>query len=171
MRDCSNVEMRDRLPDLLHGQLSAAREAAVRAHLATCAECRAELALLTLARAASPAPVPDVSRIAGAIPAYRRPSTFVRFGGSPALRAAAVILFVGGAALVARGRLSDDITPRDSVALGVAPAAGEIGIGDTFQDLSDSDLKALADELGNLPAMMLEEPAEVAVPMTELEGG
>ena len=167
MRDCSNADMRDRLPDLLHGQLSAAQEAAVRAHVDACAECRAELAVLTLARSAAVAPRPDVSRIAGAIPAYRRPSALARLAGSPALRAATVVLLLGGAAVVATGRTAGP-RPQDTVAVAAAP---EIGIGDTFQDLSDSDLKALADELESLPAMLLEEPAEVVVPMTERQGG
>jgi anti-sigma factor RsiW len=46
MTDCPNVEMRDRLPDLLHEQLDASARAAVMAHVSGCADCRAELALL-----------------------------------------------------------------------------------------------------------------------------
>ena len=46
MTDCPNAQMRDRLPDLLHEQLDASARAAVVAHVAGCAECRTDLALL-----------------------------------------------------------------------------------------------------------------------------
>ena len=52
MTDCSNAEMRDRLPDLLHERLDSSARAAVMAHVAQCAECRAELTLLREARIA-----------------------------------------------------------------------------------------------------------------------
>lgn len=52
MTDCSNAEMRDRLPDLLHEQLDPSARAAVMAHVAQCADCRAELTLLREARVA-----------------------------------------------------------------------------------------------------------------------
>jgi anti-sigma factor RsiW len=46
MNDCSNAEIRDRLPDLMHDTLAANERAVVLAHVETCAECREELALL-----------------------------------------------------------------------------------------------------------------------------
>ena len=39
MSDCPNVEMRERLPEYLHGTLAASDRAALEAHLATCSEC------------------------------------------------------------------------------------------------------------------------------------
>ncbi|HEY0994865.1 MAG TPA: zf-HC2 domain-containing protein, partial [Gemmatimonadaceae bacterium] len=68
MRDCVNGEVRDRLPDLLHGQLPMADRAAVLAHVSACAECTAELALLRELRGAmAVAPAVDVSRIVAAV--------------------------------------------------------------------------------------------------------
>lgn len=52
MTDCPNTEMRDLLPDLLHERLDTSARAAVMAHVASCAGCRAELTLLREARIA-----------------------------------------------------------------------------------------------------------------------
>ncbi|HEY0242563.1 MAG TPA: zf-HC2 domain-containing protein [Gemmatimonadaceae bacterium] len=66
-----NVEVRDALPDLLNGRLSALDTATMKAHVESCADCRAELALLREARSNSAiAPSIDVARIAAALPAY-----------------------------------------------------------------------------------------------------
>ncbi len=46
MIDCPNGEMRDRLPDFVHDQLTASLRAEVSAHLAGCAACAAEVTLL-----------------------------------------------------------------------------------------------------------------------------
>src|SRR5438270_13679745 len=51
MTDCPNVEMRDRLPELLHEGLDASTRAAVMAHVADCQDCHVELTLLREARA------------------------------------------------------------------------------------------------------------------------
>ena len=74
MNDCPNAEFRDRLPDLLHERLDALERAAVTAHIESCADCRAELVLLTQLRQtlAATAPRMDVARIAAAIPAASR---------------------------------------------------------------------------------------------------
>lgn len=50
MTDCPNAEMRDRLPDLLHGRLETSARAVVMAHVEQCEDCRAEVALLREAR-------------------------------------------------------------------------------------------------------------------------
>ena len=49
MNDCQNAEMRDQLPDLLHDRLDAAARAMLTAHVASCTDCREELALLRVA--------------------------------------------------------------------------------------------------------------------------
>ena len=58
MNDCSNAEIRDRLPDLLHERLDASARATVAAHVADCADCREELELLRDVRAALAAQTP-----------------------------------------------------------------------------------------------------------------
>jgi anti-sigma factor RsiW len=52
--------MRDRLPDLLHERLDAAARALVEAHVGSCADCRAEIALLRETRVALTAGVRSV---------------------------------------------------------------------------------------------------------------
>lgn len=46
MNDCTNAEMRDLLPDLLHERLDASARATVLAHVNLCVDCRDELTLL-----------------------------------------------------------------------------------------------------------------------------
>lgn len=70
MNDCMNAEVRDALPDLLHGRLSNLDRATMKAHVESCADCRAELALMERVRAYAPlAPSIDVSRIVSMLPA------------------------------------------------------------------------------------------------------
>jgi hypothetical protein len=72
MTDCSNAEMRDLLPDLLHHQLGADARSRIEAHIATCADCAAELALLRTVHASTRAAhLVDRTVIAGAIAPYR----------------------------------------------------------------------------------------------------
>lgn len=72
MTDCTRDDMRDRLPDLLNERLDAATRAEVARHVASCAECAAELAILrSMRNALAPAPRVDVRRIAAAVAASR----------------------------------------------------------------------------------------------------
>lgn len=74
MSDCANVEMRERLPELLHGTLPDALRRDTEAHVASCADCAAELELLHEVRQmldARPAPRIDTAAIVAALP---RPS-------------------------------------------------------------------------------------------------
>jgi anti-sigma factor RsiW len=69
MTDCSNVEVREQLPEFVSGRLSAADDALVRHHLESCADCSHEVEILRIARSLRPlAPPLDVSRIVGALP-------------------------------------------------------------------------------------------------------
>ncbi|MDH5234805.1 MAG: zf-HC2 domain-containing protein [Gemmatimonadota bacterium] len=71
MTDCLNDQMRDQLPLLALGALSGADEVAVRAHVATCASCRAELEAIGHSRRVldAVAPAVDVATIVAALPA------------------------------------------------------------------------------------------------------
>lgn len=72
MSDCPNVEMREALPELLHGRLDVVQATRVREHLAACAECAAELELLERVRGAyATAPEIDTAAIVRALPAPR----------------------------------------------------------------------------------------------------
>jgi hypothetical protein len=63
---CADPDVRDALPELLHGALSGAARARAEAHVAACAACTAELALLGGAMHVLrvDAPSPDVGSIA-----------------------------------------------------------------------------------------------------------
>lgn len=151
MTDCPNAEIRDLLPDLVHGTLGGAERARVESHVATCADCASELALLRAARRALSTGVPavNVERIASALPSPPRAVSTTpgvvsietarrereqvaaarpRFAGWR--RAAAVILVAAGATTVAvmrsdRGR--DSAVGPTAVATVPSPLAGSAG--------------------------------------------
>src|SRR5437868_6617786 len=71
MTDITHDEIRDALPDLLHGNVDADRRAAVENHLRSCAECASELRVLQMVKAApSFAPMIDAVKVADAIAPY-----------------------------------------------------------------------------------------------------
>ena len=193
MRDCPNVTLRERLPDLLHDRLPAALRAEVHAHLNTCADCRAELELLQRIRATSVTVTVDTTRIVAALPAYRASSPWRRMAGSPTVRVAAAILLVAGGALLLTDRPVKVEQPTISPPVAVAPrpdtltaprdttrsaverrrpgteAATELAVGEMFDDLTDNELKALLAALGTLQAVTPIE-TEVVVPAVNREG-
>jgi hypothetical protein len=78
MSDCPNAEIRDLLPDFVHGTLAGAERAPVESHLASCADCTSEVSLLRTVRGALAAGAPpvDVASVVRALPAP--PSSVVR---------------------------------------------------------------------------------------------
>lgn len=118
MSDCSNVEMREALPELLHGRLDAALASSVRAHVAQCAECAAELELLErVQRIYATSPVIDTAAIVRALPASRAR----RASSLGLLKVAAAILFVLGGALVMRAVIGGPAGVADSTHMVVQP--------------------------------------------------
>lgn len=184
--DCSNIEMRELLPDFLHDALSPSERARVEAHLATCAECAAEHALLKSARRAMAGlrvPRVDTAGIVAALPrpmpaALQRRTVARR---SPMLfRLAAAITFIslGGISVaIARTYFGEaPVTSVDSVmtwrsdpALGAptlasadtpraaSPVAG-LSVHPSINDLGDADLESLLGELDLIEAAPLAEP-------------
>ncbi|MDP9178119.1 MAG: zf-HC2 domain-containing protein [Gemmatimonadota bacterium] len=122
MNDCLSAEMRDALPDVVHGKLDAAKLAEVEAHVAACDECAVELDLLRAVVASMPAaPAIDVQRIVAALPVAAKQGLLLHRGNgeaafasdtslrrpqsvwsSPLLRVAAavVIIAAGGLSLL-----------------------------------------------------------------------
>lgn len=98
MNDCPNGDVRDLLPDLLHERLDAETRAMVDAHVATCADCAAELDLLRQLRGSRGTPRIDVASIVAAVPAYRAPA---RRSWVSWRAAAAITVIVAGASSVA----------------------------------------------------------------------
>jgi hypothetical protein len=69
MTECNDGDVRDLLPDFVAGTLVRARQDYVEAHVASCAECADEAALLRVVRSVRPRGVDiDVSRIVAALP-------------------------------------------------------------------------------------------------------
>jgi hypothetical protein len=68
MTDCPRADIRDALPEWVHGRLDASAAAPVASHVAGCDVCAAEAELLRELNAALvPAPAIDASRIAAAV--------------------------------------------------------------------------------------------------------
>jgi anti-sigma factor RsiW len=106
MNDCPKGEIRDLLPDLLHGRLSTSERERVEAHVATCALCDAELALLRDLRATMRrVPTIDTSAIAAAIPPYRAPARRSWAGWRAA--AAIATIAIGGTSIAIATRSPD----------------------------------------------------------------
>jgi hypothetical protein len=175
MSECSNGEMRELLPDLLHEHLQPAARARVQTHVDVCAACRAELALLARVRSGSPAPRLDASRLAAAIPPYRVRSIWARAADAPALRIAAAIALVAGALWLVRRPTGGEPVSRPSVtapapasAMVAAAPSSEVTVGEPLADLSEGDLETLISELDELDAMT---PAEADVDVPSIRGG
>lgn len=147
MNDCMNAEVRDALPDLMHGRLSDLNTVTMKAHVETCADCRAELRLLEEIRASAPiAPRIDLSKIISALPAPI-PSVADQLVASAPHRArrsssltwkmtAAAALLVTGSLTFATARRQSTVTPVASSAVAatsstvpdVAPAASQVAV-------------------------------------------
>ncbi|HEY5062935.1 MAG TPA: zf-HC2 domain-containing protein [Gemmatimonadaceae bacterium] len=147
MNDCSNADIRDRLPDLLHERLDVSARATVFAHVADCTDCREELELLREVRAVLAVYTPriDIGSVVSALPkapsraAPARSVTGVGVGPSAATarrrmhidwRIAAAVTFLaagGGSVLVMHrtpvvagvptGVLAPQVRPADGSAL------------------------------------------------------
>ena len=179
MRDCPNAEMRDLLPELLNDRLTADVRAAVQAHVDSCDDCRAELALLADVRAMARTPRVDTAKIVAALPA--RSATRARWSvRSPLFQvAAAVVILIGGALFLASRTTRHEpgaaqnppqlaVTPPVVVGGTVAAAEhvtppAELTVGESLRDLSDEDLRSLLQDLDKLDAVTSSE-TEVVVP-------
>ncbi len=132
MTECPYPEIRDSLPDLLHGRLGEVDTATLTAHVESCTACRAELALLGEIRASAPlAPRMDLERITAALPVRsvvlppRRP--VVSRISSPVWKFAAAIAIAisGGLLLQDRGVVAD--APSNTRVVSSLPAGTDGG--------------------------------------------
>jgi len=72
MNKCTDSDIQEMLPDLLHGALANGEKARVESHLATCESCQEDLDVLrTVKNAAIFAPTIDVDRVVRQIPPYQ----------------------------------------------------------------------------------------------------
>lgn len=170
MSDCTNIEMREWLPELLHGRLDAGARAGVERHLESCGECRAEYELLLSARASLQSLMPvDKRAILAALPraGARQAAPALHARSVWRVAAAVAVLVLGGLSFNAvrespDGRVTavgDSTGPGvdtgDVVAIADTPIAGSRGSlpGEPgFPDLADDDLEALIGALDQLEA-------------------
>ena len=178
MTDCPNGEVRDKLPDLLHGRLMPAEREVVESHVRGCADCREELVLLrAMSATLRRGPRVDVGAVAAAIPPYRAP---VRRGwGGWRAAAAIVALAAGGTSVAVRQRdagvrdaprvaqISAPLvvdSPAAPVRASAAAPARELALGSAaVGDLDDGELLALLEDLQTIEALPSadEEPGSV----------
>src|SRR6267143_566140 len=72
MNKCTEIDIREMVPDLLHGKLDADARARVEAHVASCEACTEELEVLRKVKSAAVfIPAIDVDRVVRQIPPYR----------------------------------------------------------------------------------------------------
>lgn len=113
MNDCADGQLRDLLPDYVHHTLRAAERATVAAHLERCADCRAEVTLITAASRAFAGPDVDVAAIIKALPGAPRPvirRTFV--GRAQRIAAAIGVIAIGAFSVIAlRGKFGAKTHP------------------------------------------------------------
>lgn len=101
MNDCTNAEIRDQLPDLLHERLDASARAMVLAHVEVCVDCRDELQLLRDVQRMSIARTPrvDIAYVVNALPkppARKAPVAPRRIWADWRVAAAVTLLVAGG---------------------------------------------------------------------------
>jgi anti-sigma factor RsiW len=109
MNECTENEIREMLPDLLHRTLAADTRARVEAHVASCEQCREELEVLrTVKSAAVFAPVINVEDVVRQIPPYQkivpaveRPAT-TRVVSWLVAASMAIVVIGGGSLVLAR---------------------------------------------------------------------
>lgn len=106
MNKCTEVDIQEMLPELLHGKLDADARARVEAHVASCESCAEELEVLrTVKSAAVFIPAIDVDRVVRQIPPYR---AIVPAAQAPArsrlvswlVAASLVVVVLGGGSLL-----------------------------------------------------------------------
>jgi hypothetical protein len=148
MNDCSNANIRDQLPELVHDRLSMSARATVLAHVDGCADCREELELLRSVRGAltSNTPRVDIAYVVGALPKRYAPAAAAR---TPSRRwadwrvAAAVTLLVAGGSSVAvltRAPAGNTVAAVDSALPGKEPVTIDSAVAASTAPLANSKL-------------------------------
>ena len=178
MIECSNVAMRDRLPDLANETLESATRELVMVHLAECVACTAELEILRTTRLilVKTTPKVNVADIVMALPSYdsvpraeRGVSALPQYGvtpigSAPSVRqrswatswrvAAAMTFLAAGIGSYAVLRPDSPVRP-DSVNLrqAVADTATGMALTGALADMSDAELSALAGDIDKIEAL------------------
>lgn len=191
MSECTNIEMREMLPSYLRGDDQNADRSRVMAHVAECADCRAELELLRAAHAMlTAAPAIDTSRIASRVAAASRAGAQPTEGRSitswrsprRALLAAASIGVIAAASLltlrtpepneVATAPVNRTVpldtslatpapSPPRAPVVKAPPARSGIVFGGGIGDLNDAQVEALLADLEQADVLIGADPVPV----------
>jgi hypothetical protein len=189
MNSCMEIETREMLPDLLHGQLDASARARVEKHVAGCEECREELDVLRTVKAAAIfAPAIDVNRVVGHIAPYAKIVPEVEAPTRSRLvswvvAASFLVVVAGGGSLlmvqqndsvapyatIAPSRTTDVIPPPivdpssgvTDVASADQPVTHALALGTGVEALTDTDLRQLMTDMDNFDALPAAEPEPV----------
>jgi hypothetical protein len=169
MTDCSNADIRDRLPELVHRRLDGESLVIVRAHLVDCTPCRDEVLLLERARAALILATPrvDTAAIAHALPTPRFQTSRRSFDWR--IAAAIAVLAVGGGSLALMYDGWSSAKGSDTLAMATTSVAGgdgsELPISSDLSGLTDEQLTALVgsvEAMEALPSAEAHSPAAVS---------
>jgi anti-sigma factor RsiW len=189
MNECTENEIQEMLPDLLHGTLAADVRGRVEAHLASCEQCREDLEVLRAVKSAAVfAPVIEIDRVVRQIPPYR---TIVPAIERPAatrvvswlVAASLAIVVVGGGSLVLTRRdmpiappavgstkppastpaqtTADPISPSKTVVPGAQPHTYALALAGDVEGLSDGSLQQLMSDMAQFDALPAAEPDPV----------
>jgi anti-sigma factor RsiW len=163
MNECMEREIREMLPDVLHGTMVPGDAARIEAHLATCAACRRELEVLRAVHGAAVfTPSIDVERVVRQIaprgiiaPVVERPAPSRRMVGW--LVAASLAFVVAGGGSVFMGKVGLGEGPSTAM---VQPAQG-LALASGVDELSDGGLVQLMNEMNGFDAIPSAEPEPV----------
>ena len=198
MTDCMNIEIRDALPDLVHGRLGKVDTATLTGHVESCDACAAEVALLREVRASAPiAPRIDVARIVAALPLstnvvgptsgesdrssrFRVRPVFLQLVVAAAIVIAGALVFNGdernseiAAARVAVSPSSATVTATPGVAAessaGSSPEKASLSLVAGVQELSDEEIETLLGDLEGIESIPAAEPQAVPLTLDYLE--
>lgn len=184
MTECNDTTMQDRLPLLAQNALRGEEATRIRAHVASCDACAAELELLSAARSlfAAATPAVDVRRIIAAVappqgrplrlePQARARRPIQRY----TLAAAASLLLVAALSVGALRELFDggETTGTDGNVgpVGVTAVPVEILGASELDELGTDELEALLAELETLEATVVAEPITLRRPIAATPEG
>jgi anti-sigma factor RsiW len=177
MTECFSPEVRDFLPDLVHGRLGEVDTATMLAHIEACDACADEVELLrAVRRDAALAPAIDVAGIVAALPSPKVTPVMVppaktppRPGAWKLIATAAVVVV---AAVTGLGIVDDpskvglpgaaETAATAEAAASPSVASESLAIAASFGDLTDDQLEELIGDLENIEAIPSAEP-DVAV--------
>jgi anti-sigma factor RsiW len=152
MNKYTELDIKELLPDLLHGKLDADARAQVEAHVAGCEECTEDLEVLrTVKSAAVFIPAIDVDRVVRQIPPYRAIVPAAKAPGrsrivSWLVAASLLVVVLGGGSLLM---------------IQQKPTTHALALATGVDTLSDNNLRQLMNDMNGFDALPATEPGPV----------